>query len=157
MKQQIHLKVNGKDEELLAESSWTLAYVLREQLNLTGLKIGCDEGNCGACTVLLDGEPVYSCLLLAVEAEGKEILTVEGLSQGAELHSIQQAFIDHGAIQCGYCTPGMVMTAKGLLDTNPDPTVEEIKEAMAGNLCRCTGYKKIIEAVRVASKFSEEE
>jgi aerobic-type carbon monoxide dehydrogenase small subunit (CoxS/CutS family) len=157
VKQRIVLMVNGNDEEVLAEPSWTLARVLREQLNLTGLKIGCDEGSCGACTVLLNGEPVYSCLVLAVESTGKDIITVEGLADGHKLHPLQQAFIDHGAIQCGYCTPGMLMAAKGLLDSNAHPTEEEIKEAMAGNLCRCTGYKKIIEAIQTVAGSSEGE
>lgn len=155
MKKRILLKINGKYEELLIEPSWTLSYVLREQMNLTGTKIGCDEGNCGACTVLLDEEPVYSCILLAVEAEGREVLTIEGLSDGDKLHPIQQAFIDQGAIQCGYCTPGMIMSAKALLDSNPAPREEEIKESMAGNLCRCTGYKKIIEAIRSVNDPSQ--
>jgi carbon-monoxide dehydrogenase small subunit len=130
-----------------------LVEVLREDLNLTGTKIGCQTGDCGACTVLIDGKSVTSCLTLAVEAQGREIVTIEGLAPGAEdLHPIQDAFVKHGAIQCGYCTPGMVMSAKYLLDRNPSPTEDEIRKGLSGNLCRCTGYNKIVEAVAEVSK-----
>jgi len=152
MKQQIELKVNGVEREVYVEPWWSLAQVLREELDLTGTKIGCDTGNCGACTVLVDGKAVKSCLLLAVKAKGKEILTIEGLTGNGKLHPLQEAFIEHFAVQCGYCTPGMIMAAKDLLDENPDPTEEEVREALLGNLCRCTGYVKIVEAVLAAAK-----
>ena len=148
MKQLIKLKVNGVVEEVLAEPWWSLAYVLREVLDLTGTKVSCDTGNCGACTVLVDGKAVKSCLLLAPKAKGKEIVTIEGLTgKDGGLHPLQEAFIEHFAVQCGYCTPGMIMTAKALLDENPDSTEEEVRAALSGNLCRCTGYVKIVEAV----------
>jgi len=147
MKQLIKLKVNGAEQEVFVEPWWTLARVLREELGLKGLKIGCDSGECGACTVLLDGRPVRSCLMLTPQVKGKEILTIEGLAKDSQLHPIQQAFIDHFAVQCGYCSPGMILAAKALLDKNPDPSEEDVKEALSGNLCRCTGYVKIIEAV----------
>jgi carbon-monoxide dehydrogenase small subunit len=152
MKQLIKLRVNGVDEEVFVEPWWSLAQALREELNSTGTKIGCDTGNCGACTVLVDGKVVKSCLLLAVKAKGKEILTIEGLTENGKLHPLQEAFIEHFAVQCGYCTPGMIMAAKDLLDENPDPTEEEVREALRGNLCRCTGYVKIVEAVLAAAK-----
>lgn len=130
----------------------TLVKMLREDFDLTGAKEGCGQGECGGCTVLFNGKPVTSCLMLAVQADGQEITTIEGLSQGNELDVLQKTFISTGALQCGYCTPGMIMTAKGLLAENPDPTREEIKTALSGNLCRCTGYKRIIEAVEKAAK-----
>src|SRR4030043_248352 len=136
MKHQVQLSVNGELYDLLVEPRHTLLKVLRENLGLTGTKKGCDTGDCGACTVLLNGRPVNSCLVLAVEANGSEITTIEGLIQGTELHPIQEAFIQHGAIQCGYCTPGMVLSTKALLDENPSPSEMEIKKAIAGNLCR---------------------
>ena len=153
MKQVIKLKVNG-DEHHLAVDPWrTLNEVLREDLNLTGVKLGCGSGDCGACTVLVDGRAVNSCISLAVDVQGREILTVEGLApDGETLHPIQEAFIEKGAIQCGFCTPGMEMAAKDLLDRNPFPTDREIRTALAGNLCRCTGYKKIVEAVSAAGR-----
>ncbi|MFN2132729.1 MAG: (2Fe-2S)-binding protein, partial [Anaerolineae bacterium] len=117
----------------------------------TGVKVGCGEGECGACTVLLDGRPVTSCIMLALEAQGREVLTIEGLANGPELHPLQRAFVKQGAIQCGFCTPGMILSAKALLDRNPDPSEEEIRQALAGNLCRCTGYQKIVEAIRLAA------
>lgn len=126
--------------------------VLRDNLGLTGTKKACDFGNCGSCTVLMDSKPVLSCLILAIEAQGKDILTVEGLANNGQLHPLQQAFVDHGAIQCGFCTPGMLLSAKALLDENPQPTQAEVKEALSGNLCRCTGYVKIIEAVEAAAQ-----
>lgn len=147
MKQLIKLRVNGVDDEVFVEPWWSLAQALREELNLTGTKIGCDTGNCGACTVLVDGKVVKSCLLLAVKAKGREILTIEGLAENGKLSPLQEAFVEHFAVQCGYCTPGMIMAAKALLDGNPDPTEEEVREAIRGNLCRCTGYVKIVEAI----------
>ncbi|MHC4707820.1 MAG: (2Fe-2S)-binding protein [Planctomycetota bacterium] len=154
MKQLIKLQVNGVEEEAMIEPWWNLARVLRDELNLTGTKIGCGTGDCGSCTVLVDGKAVKSCLYLAMKARGKDILTIEGLrGEDGELHPLQKAFIDYFAIQCGYCTPGMIMTAKALLDENPGPSEDEVKKGLDGNLCRCTGYVKIIEAVRaVAAK-----
>ena len=152
MKQLIMLRVNGESYEVAVEPRTLLLDVLRERLGLTGAKRACDFGNCGSCTVLMDGKPVLSCLILAVDAQGKEILTVEGMAKDGQLHPLQQAFIDHGAIQCGFCTPGMLLSAKALLDENPRPTEAEIKEALSGNLCRCTGYVKIIEAVEAAAQ-----
>jgi len=148
----IKLRVNGEDYELMIAPQRTLLEVLREDLELTGTKEGCEDGTCGACTVLLDDKPIRSCLLLAVEAEGKDILTIEGLAQGGRLHPLQEAFINNGAIQCGFCTPGMILTAKALLDENPSPTEDEIREAICGVLCRCTGYIKIVEAIMAAPK-----
>jgi len=147
MKQQVRMRVNGEEVEEWVEPRRTLLDFLRDDLNLTGTKKGCDLGNCGACTVLMDGKPINSCLVLAVEAEGSGILTIEGLSEGSKLHPLQEAFIEHGAVQCGYCTPGMILSAKALLQENPRPTEEEVRVAIAGNLCRCTGYKKIVEAI----------
>ncbi|MBA7560017.1 Carbon monoxide dehydrogenase small chain [subsurface metagenome] len=151
MKQLIKLKVNGSEEEVVVEPWWSLARVLRDELNLTGTKIGCGEGDCGACTVLIDGKAVKSCIYLAMKARGKDIVTIEGLKgENGELDPLQQAFIEHFAVQCGYCTPGMIITAKALQIENSDPTEEEVKKALDGNLCRCTGYAKIIEAVLAA-------
>ena len=147
----IALQVNGETRELPVAPHRTLLEALREDLDLTGTKHGCELGECGACTVLLDGEPRLSCLTLAVEAEGREITTVEGLAQGPELHSLQAAFVELGAAQCGYCTPGMLLSALALLEANPAPTLEETKQALSGNLCRCTGYAKILEAVDLAA------
>jgi carbon-monoxide dehydrogenase small subunit len=148
----IQLRVNGELYEVAVHPHWTLLEVLREELDLTGAKKGCDAGDCGGCTVILDGKPVVSCLTLAVEADGRDILTIEGLAQNGQLHPIQNAFVEHGAIQCGFCTPGMIMSAKALLDENPNPTEEEVRRAIAGNLCRCTGYVKIVEAILAASQ-----
>jgi carbon-monoxide dehydrogenase small subunit len=148
MEKQIKFKINNQMVSVRVMPHWTLSYMLREELDLTGTKEGCGEGECGSCTVLMDGEPVNSCLLLAVEADGKQICTIEGLSSEGKLHPLQKAFIEKGAIQCGYCTPGMIMTAKALLDKDPNPTEESIKFAMSGNLCRCTGYTKILEAIQ---------
>lgn len=153
MKQIIRLKVNGEDYEVLVKPNMTLLDFIRNGLGLTGTKKGCDEGDCGACTVLLDGKPVNSCLVLALEANGKEVLTIEGLGQEGGLHPLQRAFIEKGAVQCGYCTPGMILSAKALLDVNPTPTEDEVRSAIAGNLCRCTGYVKIVEAVLTATKM----
>lgn len=147
MKQLITLKINGELYEVYVEPWMALAEVLRDELGLTGTKISCDEGNCGSCTVLIDGQAVKSCIMLANQAKGKEIVTIEGLTKNGQLHPLQQAFIDHFAVQCGFCTPGMLLTAKALLDENRDPTEEEVRHALAGNLCRCTGYVKIVEAI----------
>lgn len=147
MKHKISFTINGEVKEIEVEPNKTLLKMLREDLDLIGAKEGCGAGECGACTVLVDNEPVNSCLMLAVEVEGKEILTIEGLSDGINLDPIQESFINYNALQCGYCTPGMVMSAKALLNRNPHPTEKDIKEALAGNLCRCTGYQRIIDAV----------
>ncbi len=152
VKQLMHFKVNGKDCELAVEPNRTLLEVLTEELNLTGTKTGCNEGDCGACTVIMDGDAVCSCLILGAEAQNKSIETIEGLSSNGQLHPLQQSFIDYGAIQCGYCTPGMIMAAKALLDKNPDPTESDIRRALQGNLCRCTGYVKIVEAIMAAKE-----
>ena len=151
MKRLIKLKVNGVDEEVFIEPWWTLAYVLRTELGLTGVKVGCDTGYCGTCTVLVDGKAMKSCMYLAMKAKGKDILTIEGVrGKDGKLHPLQEAFIEHFAVQCGYCTGGMILAAKALLDENPAPTEEEVKEELRGNLCRCTGYTKIVEAVLAA-------
>ena len=157
MKQLIELNVNGDSYEVAVEPRMTLLEVLRDSLGLTGAKNGCALGNCGSCTVLIDGKPVTSCLLLAVEAQGKEIVTIEGLSEDGKLHPIQQAFIDHSALQCGFCTPGMILSAKALLDNKPHPTEEEVKEAISGNLCRCTGYVDIVDAILDVSERGKED
>jgi carbon-monoxide dehydrogenase small subunit len=151
LKQVIELTINGEVREVLVEPRTTLLHVLREDLGLTGTKESCNAGDCGACTVLIDHKPIASCLTLAIEAQGKEILTIEGLDREGGLHPLQQAFIDHYAVQCGFCTPGMILSAKALLDRNPDPTEKEVREAISGNLCRCTGYVKIVEAVLAAA------
>lgn len=151
MKQQIELLINHRRYQVDVTPWDLLLNVLRDQLGLLGVKYGCGTGDCGACTVLVDGQALNSCLLLAIRLQGKEIITVEGLADGDKLHPLQQAFIDQGAVQCGYCTPGMLLSAKALLDENPNPTEEEIRQALAGNLCRCTGYKKIVEAVQAAA------
>jgi aerobic carbon-monoxide dehydrogenase small subunit len=151
MKKLLRLRVNGEDYEVFVDPWETLVSVLREDLGLTGTKEGCNTGNCGVCTVLIDGKAVKSCLVLASQAQGKDILTIEGLSKDG-LHPLQQAFVDHFAIQCGFCTPGMIVASKALLDENPHPTEEEVKLGLSGNLCRCTGYVKIVEAVLAASE-----
>jgi aerobic-type carbon monoxide dehydrogenase small subunit (CoxS/CutS family) len=149
MKRTVHFKLNGESVEVEVEPWWSLLKVIREEFDLTGAKEGCGYGECGACTVLLDGLPVNSCLVLAPQVQGRDILTIEGLSQrGGDLHPLQKAFMEKGAIQCGFCTPGMILAAKALLDRAPKPTEEEIKKAIVGNLCRCTGYVKIIEAIK---------
>ena len=145
------LRVNGREENLEVPHQKTLLEVLREDLGLTGAKEGCEDGTCGTCTVLLDGHAVRSCLLLAAEAQGHEITTIEGLSDGQQLHRIQEAFVNVGGIQCGFCTPGMILAAKALLETNPSPTEGEVREAISGNLCRCSGYAKIVESVLAAA------
>ena len=151
-KEIITLTVNGEPYEALVKPNSTLLDVLRDQLELTGSKRGCDAGDCGSCTVIMDGRPVNACLVLALKAKGREVTTIEGLAEGTQLHPIQEAFVEYGAIQCGFCTPGMVLSAKALLDRNPKPTEEEIKSGIAGNLCRCTGYIKIVEAIQAASQ-----
>jgi carbon-monoxide dehydrogenase small subunit len=153
MKHDIELKVNGDVYKLQVDTRRTLLEVLREQLGLTGTKEMCNKGDCGACTVIMNGKTVLSCLVLAVEADGKEVLTIEGLAtEGHKLHPVQQAFVDHGAIQCGYCTPGFIMSAKALLERAKQPTVDEIKGAISNHICRCTGYIQIIEAIQAAAK-----
>ncbi len=147
MKLLVSLNVNGQSYDLALAPHRTLLDVLREDVGLTGTKRGCDDGDCGACTVLVDGAPITSCMMLAVDAQGKAITTIEGLAANGKLHPLQRAFIDHGALQCGFCTPGMILMAKYLLDENPHPTDEQIREGLAGNLCRCTGYLQILEAV----------
>lgn len=149
---QLQMNLNGEDVEVEVEASATLAYVLREQLGLTGTKIGCEEGECGACTVLVDGQAINSCLYPAMKAAGRRILTVEGLAQKDKLHPLQRAFIEHGAVQCGYCTPGVLLSAVALLGQNPHPSEAEIRRAISGNLCRCTGYIKIVRAIQEVSQ-----
>jgi len=152
VKQVIELNINGDTHELLVAPNHTLLEVLREKLGLMGTKRGCDLGACGACTVLIDGEAYLSCLMLAVDAMGKEIMTIEGLAAGGDLHPLQNAFIDQGGLQCGFCTPGMILTAEAILNEEENPSEDVIKKKLAGNLCRCTGYKKIIEAVMSVSE-----
>ena len=147
----LHLRINGVDREVSAHPAERLVDVLRHQAGLVSVKEGCGTGQCGTCTVLLDGRPVVSCLTFAGDAVGREITTVEGLSQNGELDPLQEAFIAHGAVQCGFCTPGMLLAAKALLDETPRPSEEEIRRGLAGNLCRCTGYEKIIEAIQVVA------
>jgi len=149
---EIKLKVNGTTERATVPSNMTLLTMLREVLVLTGTKNGCAAGECGACTVLLNGEPVNSCMVLAVEADGAEIVTVEGLARDGKLDKIQQAFVDLTGVQCGFCTPGMLISARALLDRDPHPSEDEIKDALRGNLCRCTGYTRIVEAVKQATR-----
>jgi len=146
------IKVNGQEHEVMVEPWRTLLDVLRDDLRLTGAKEGCGKGECGSCTVLLDGEAVNSCLVFAAEVEGKEITTIEGLARDGELHPLQQAFIEEGAVQCGFCTPGVILTAKAFLDSNPRPTEGEVRRAISGNLCRCTGYDKIVRAILKVSE-----
>ncbi len=153
MKVRINVIVNGEKHHLEVKPNHTLVDVLREELSLTGTKKGCGSGKCGSCTVLMDGRPVNSCLILAPQADGREVVTIEGLA-GREPHPLQKAFAEKGAIQCGYCAPGMILTAKALLDVNPNPQEEEIRFAIAGNLCRCTGYSKTVEAIRSCANSS---
>lgn len=148
----INLTINDEEYSLTIEKKWTLLHVLREVLDLTGTKAGCRTGDCGACMVLIDGDAVESCIFLAKNAEGKRITTIEGMADGTKLHPIQEAYIEAGAVQCGFCTPGMIMSTKSLLDKNPDPSKNEITAALERNLCRCTGYIKIIDAVNLASQ-----
>jgi len=157
MKKGIELNINGDVHEILVATHHTLLEVLRDKLGLMGTKRGCDLGACGACTVLIDGEAYLSCLMLAVDAIGKQVVTIEGLSENGDLHPLQSAFVEKGALQCGFCTPGMILTAKAILDEEKHPNEELIKQKMAGNLCRCTGYKKVVEAVmRVAEESGRE-
>lgn len=156
MERIIRLNINNQDYDVIARPSESLLDLLRNKLHLTGTKKGCNEGDCGACTVILGGRAVNSCLVLAMEAEGQKILTVEGLAQGPEMHPLQAAFIKHGGFQCGFCTPGMLLSAKALLDENPNPTDEEIRHGISGNLCRCTGYAKIVESIREAARSMKE-
>jgi len=153
----VKLTVNGQEYEVYVEPRRTLLDALRKDLGLTGTKKGCDEGTCGACTVLLDGKPIYACMALAVECEGKSIETIESLEQGGQLHPVQRAFIEQDAFQCGFCTPGQVMSVKALLDMNPDPSTEEVKGALAGNLCRCGAYPKIFKAALSAATLLRRE
>lgn len=151
LRQLIRLIVNGDPYEVIVKPSETLIEVLRNKLGLTGTKHACDTGKCGACTVLIDGKPIRSCLTLAISVRDREISTIEGLAKDGELHPIQKAFIEHGAVQCGFCTAGMIMFTKALLEENPKPQEEEIREALSANICRCTGYVKIIEAIQAAA------
>ena len=151
MKRIITINVNGEMHDLMVGTDYTLLKALRDLLDLTGAKEGCGAGECGACTVLLDGKPVNSCLVLAVQADGRDVLTIEGLVTDGVIHPIQEAFITNGAVQCGYCTPGMILTAKAILDENSHPTEEEIRDGLVGNLCRCTGYTKIVKAIKNAA------
>jgi len=150
VKRELRITVNGDEHHLLVDTRRTLLDVIRDEIGLTGTKNGCGAGECGACTVLLNGRPVNSCLMLAHEADGQEVTTIEGLAAGGALDPVQRAFVEHGAIQCGFCTPGMVLSAKALLDRNPTPTRDEILQGLRGNLCRCTGYVKIVAAVEAA-------
>ena len=152
MKQLIKLKINGRTQEVVVEPYWTLLRVLRDSLGLMGTKWGCESGDCGVCSVIIDDKIINSCLVLAMDATDKNIVTIEGLAQNGNLHPLQKAFVRHGAIQCGYCTPGMIMAAKALLDEYPQPTEDEVRMALAGNLCRCTGYVKIVEAILSLTK-----
>jgi carbon-monoxide dehydrogenase small subunit len=149
---EVSLEVNGEQVKKEVPASRTLLEFLREDLGLTGTKEGCGKGECGSCTVLVDGKPVNSCLILAYQVDGCKVMTIEGLEMNGELHTLQEAFIEEGAVQCGFCIPGMIMSAKAVLDTNPKPTRDEIRRGISGNLCRCTGYVKIINAVEAASK-----
>jgi carbon-monoxide dehydrogenase small subunit len=155
MGKEIRLVVNDEPTSLDVEPNWTLLKVIRDSMGLTGTKEGCGEGECGSCTVLVDGKAVNACLILAVDMDGRTVTTIEGLAQGSELHPLQKAFLEKGAVQCGFCTPGMILTAKSLLDQNPHPSEEEIRFAIAGNLCRCTGYAKIVDAIRTLAERRE--
>ncbi len=154
MTQLLTLTLNGDELELEVPANWTLLQLLKDELELIGTKDGCRQGTCGSCTVLMDGIPIRACLQLAIRCVGKRVTTIEGLKVDGKLHHLQQAFIDAGAVQCGYCTPGMLMMASALLDENPSPTAMQVREALAGNLCRCTGYNRIIDAVLAAANDS---
>jgi len=156
MKRVISLTVNGKKYEIAVKTNQTLLEILRDEMGLTGTKEGCGEGDCGACAVLMDGKAVNSCLVLAVGASGRDIVTVEGLAKDEKIHPLQEAFVEHGAIQCGFCTPGMIISGKALLDRNHHPSEEETRLAISGNLCRCTGYQKIVESIMSAGEKTEE-
>lgn len=149
----ISFDINERHINITVPVQRTLLEMIREDIGLTGVKEGCDEGECGACTVIMDGQAIHSCCTLAVSADGKKIITIEGLQKEDELDPIQQAFIDAGAVQCGYCTPGMILSAKALLDVNPEPTEEEIRTAIEGNICRCTGYERIVQAIALAADY----
>jgi carbon-monoxide dehydrogenase small subunit len=151
MKTLVTCTINGQEHSVLADTRDTLLELLRDRIGLTGAKEGCGNGNCGTCTVIVDGAPVNACLVLALEAPGRAIVTVEGLASGGRLHPIQQALVEHGGTQCGFCTPGIVLSAKALLDGNPHPTAQDVRQAIAGNICRCTGYDKIVDAVMAAA------
>ena len=153
----VTLTINGEQRQVETGANQTLLYLLRDDLDLTGTKDGCREGECGACTVLLDGEPVNSCLVLAGQADGREVLTVEGLAHNGQLHAVQRAFVEAGAVQCGFCTPGFIMAAVALLSRDPKPSEHQVREALVGNLCRCTGYNKILDAVRLAAEETRDE
>ena len=155
MKKPLRLMVNNQEREIMVDPQQTLLDTLRYDLGLLGVKEGCGNGNCGSCTVLLDGRAVNSCLVFAMEVEGQDITTIEGLHQEGKLHPLQQAFIDEGAIQCGFCTPGAILTAKALLDSNPFPTEVQVRQAVAGNLCRCTGYDKIVQAILKVAAYQK--
>ncbi|MGZ6308217.1 MAG: (2Fe-2S)-binding protein [Ktedonobacterales bacterium] len=155
MQQMIRVKVNGAERQSIVEPRMLLVHYLRDALNMTGTHVGCDTGQCGACTVMLNGQPVKSCMVLAVQADGAEVGTVEGLAAGGKYHPIQQAFWDQHGLQCGFCTPGMMMAAVGILQRNPNPSEEEIREQLEGNLCRCTGYQNIVAAVQQAAKLMQ--
>ncbi|HZA21556.1 MAG TPA: (2Fe-2S)-binding protein [Dehalococcoidia bacterium] len=157
MKKPLQLTINGEPRQLYAEPYYSLLDTLRDEAHLTGTKKGCDEGDCGACTVLLNGKPVTSCLVLAHSAHDAEITTIEGLASGEKLHPVQQAFVDHGGLQCGFCIPGLIMAATGLLNENVNPTKEEVRLAIGGNLCRCTGYSKVVEAILAAAQVMRDE
>jgi carbon-monoxide dehydrogenase small subunit len=157
MKRVIKFILNGEETEAYVQDNLTMLDFLRKDMHLTGTKSGCEEGECGACTIMLDGRPVTSCMMLAVEADGHKIITIEGIMQDGKLHPVQKEFIDKWALQCGFCTPGMIMSAVALLDKNPEPTEFEIRDAIAGNLCRCTGYAKIVEAIGAASEAIRKE
>ena len=157
MKRIINFKLNGEEVEVLAPDNITMCDFLRKNMHLTGTKRGCEEGECGACTILLDGAAIDSCMMLAVEADGREVVTIEGVMKDGVLHPVQKEFIDKWALQCGFCTPGMIMSALSLLHENPHPTEQEIRDGIAGNLCRCTGYTKIVEAIASAAKIMERE
>lgn len=149
----VKLLINGRHHRLLVEPRWSLLFVLREKLGLTGTKVGCERGECGACTVLINGKPRYACMMLALEAEGREITTLEGLMKGKELGIVQQAFLEEDALQCGYCTPGQIMAVEGLLRSNPNPSIEEFRRGVSGNLCRCGAYEHIFRAARRAAEL----
>ena len=152
MKALLNCTINGEERSVLADTRDTLLDLLRDRLGLTGTKEGCGNGNCGTCTVLMNGAPINACLVLALEVPGRSVITIEGLSSGGELHPLQQALVEHGGTQCGFCTPGIVLSAKALLDDNPSPTPHDVRHAIAGNICRCTGYDKIIDAIIAAAR-----